>query len=158
MSERDEEFLRCYQAHRFEDQLRWYEGRISEFNRARGQVNWLSWLVLVATAAAAFAGGADLEHKALWSTAATVLPAIATMLAAYDGLYSFERIAKLYQDATDAMGVARADSPAVRHVPPEHSVAALTNYVNEIEAVFRKEQGQWGQLTKEPPPKESANA
>jgi hypothetical protein len=80
-------------------------------------------------------------HRALWSVLAAVFPAVSTALVAYDGLISFERLAKLYGDVVSS----------VRQVakPSRENPQAVTAYVATVEGIFLREQGQWGQLTQD---------
>ena len=90
MSERDQEFLKFYQKHRIEDQLRFYRERRDLFDRATGQGLAISATLLgFATAASALAGTA-LGWAKVWSALAAILPAISTALAANLALYAFE--------------------------------------------------------------------
>lgn len=161
MSKRDEQFLALYQQYRFEDQRGWYKRRHAEFEAVHGQVVTLTGLLMVlagtvAALAAAGVGGLN----ALWAVLAVVLPALSMALSAYNGLYAFERQTKLYRDAANMMHRARADAP---DLGPRLGDAgyrrALSDYVEKVEEILRREQGQWGQLVSEkpiePPPAEA---
>ena len=144
MSDRVEELRRFYGEHRIEDQLRFYTGRRSLFDRAMDQ----------ATALAAVLGGAATVVAVLagtgtgswWTVLATVLPAAVTAVTAYSTLYAFEQQSKIYGDAARAVRVAR------HHVltpgaPARSAEQETAEWVARVEAVFRQEQAQWGQLT-----------
>lgn len=109
----------------------------------------------LAGAASALAAADVGGLKALWAVLAVVFPALSTALSAYNGLYTFERQAKLYRDAANMMLHARADAPDLK---PEITEAgyrqALSAYVNKVEGILRREQGQWGQLISEIEPLE----
>jgi hypothetical protein len=88
-------------------------------------------------------------------------PSCSTALAAYNGLYAFERQAKLYGDAANALLRARADSPEVK-LPMEDAAFAdaVSAHVQQVEQILSGEQAQWGQLIGEikpisPPPTKS---
>jgi hypothetical protein len=88
--------------------------------------------------------------KTLWAVLAVVFPALFTALSAYNGLYAFERQAKLYHDAANALLRARADAPDLKPgITGADYRQALSAYVNKVESILRREQGQWGQLTSE---------
>jgi hypothetical protein len=151
MNARDEQFLALYQRQRFEDQQGWYEQRRAEFEAAHSQVVTLTaGLMVLAAAAAALASANVGELKSLWSVLAVVFPSLSTALAAYNGLYAFEQQAKLYRDAANTLLRARADAPALQQGLPETGYRdALKAYVGQTEEIFRREQGQWGQLVSE---------
>ena len=74
----------------------------------------------------------------------------ATLLAAYEKLYGFDQTAKIYSDAAVSLQLARASAPDVGAHRTEASYRqALSAYVSQVEAIFHREQGQWGQLVTE---------
>jgi SMODS and SLOG-associating 2TM effector domain 1 len=137
-----DELVNLYVAHRLEDQQSWYERRAAEFRRAGSQLSVLSGSLLAATAVAGVLAGGAVGAPALWAALAVVVPALATAVSAFEGLYAFERHAKIYADAASALRRLRRDAP-------EAERAGADAFVDEVEAVLRKEQGQWGQLTSE---------
>lgn len=148
MSERNKELLRFYEANRINDQMKFYASRRTQFDRATGQGLAVSAVLLgFATAAGALAGTATGWTEG-WSAIATILPAVSTALAAYLALYAFEQQSKIYGDAAHALQAAssrRPDPEAGRDGrTAEQNIA---EYVLRVEGVFRREQGQWGQLT-----------
>lgn len=148
MTERDQLFLALYRKHRFEDQRAFYDSRRREFETARDQVLWLTTVFMVLTAAVAALASANVGGlKLLWSILAVAFPALSTALSAYNGLYAFERHAKIYGDAANALLRARADSPDLK--PPMDDAVfqeALGAHVEQVEQILRNEQSQWGQL------------
>ncbi len=76
-----------------------------------------------------------------------------------DVLHAFERQAKLYSDAANALLRARADAPDLK--PPMDDLAfsaAVSAHVQQLEQILAGEQAPWGQLIGEikpvePPPK-----
>ena len=148
MTDRDREFLGIYRTHRFEEQRAFYASRHAEFETARDELVWLTGVFMVLTAATSAMASADLGGlKWLWSILAVVFPTLATALTAYNGLYAFERQAKLYRDAAYALMRARADSPDVQ--PSMDDAAfheALSAHVGQVEKILGGEQAQWGQL------------
>ena len=148
MTERDQRFLALYRKHRFEDQRAFYDSRRREFKTARDQVLWLTTVFMVLTAAVAALASANVGGlKSLWSILAVAFPALSTALSAYNALYAFERQAKIYGDAANALLRARADSPDLK--PPMDDAAfqeALRAHVEQVEQILRNEQSQWGQL------------
>src|SRR5215210_4906563 len=148
MTERDQKFFDLYRKYRFEDQRAFYESRRTEFEAARDEAAWLASVLMIFTSAAAALASANVgDLKALWSILAIAFPALATALAAYNGLYAFERHAKLYGDAANALFRARADGPDLK--PPMDDAAfheALSAHVEQVETILRGEQAQWGQM------------
>lgn len=144
MSDRVEELRRFYGEHRIEDQLRFYTDRRSLFDRAMDQ----------ATALAAVLGGAATVVAVLagtgtgswWTVLAAVLPAAVTAVTAYSTLYAFEQQSKIYGDAARAVRAARRHVPAPG-APARSAEQDAAEWVARVEAVFRQEQAQWGQLT-----------
>jgi hypothetical protein len=154
MREHDQQFLGLYQRHRFQDQRTFYDSRRREFEAARDQVLWLTTVFMVLTAAVAALASANVGgFRSLWSILAVAFPALSTALSAYNALYAFERQAKIYGDAANALLRARADSPDLK--PPMDDAAfqeALRAHVEQVEQILRNEQAQWGQLIGESKP------
>jgi hypothetical protein len=156
MTERDQQFLALYQKHRFQDQRAFYDSRRREFEAARDEVLWLTTVFMVLTAAVAALASANLGGlRSLWSVLAVAFPALSTALSAYNGLYAFERQAKIYGDAATALLRARADSPDLK-LPMDDSAfqQALIAHVQQVEQILGNEQAQWGQLIGEIKPAE----
>jgi len=148
MTERAQEYLTLYRKHRFEHQRAFYESRQKEFEAARDEVIWLTAVFMVLTAGAAALAAANIGGlHAFWSILAVAFPSCSTALAAYNGLYAFERQAKLYGDAANALLRARADSPDLKLPMEEVTFAdAVSQHVQQIEQILGGEQAQWGQL------------
>src|SRR5436305_13227732 len=148
MTEGDQQFLALYRKHRFEDQRAFYGSRRREFEHARGEVLWPTAVFMVLTAAVAALASANVGGlKSLWAVLAVAFPALSTALAAYNALYAFERQAKIYGDAANALLRARADSPDLKPVMDDAAFQqALRAHVGQIEQILRSEQAQWGQL------------
>jgi hypothetical protein len=116
------------------------------YDRAANQALALSAILLGFTTAVAALTGAHIGAAWLWAILATVLPAASTALTSYSSLYAFEQQSKIYGDA------ARAGRAAARPVtdPDPASRSAeedAVELIKRVEAVFRQEQAQWGQLT-----------
>lgn len=159
MTARDQQFFTLYRQHRFEDQRAFYDSRRREFEAAQDESVWLTAVLMVFTAAfAAFAAANVGGLKGLWSVLAVTFPALGTALSAYNGLYAFERQAKLYGDAANALLRARADAPDVRPMLDEAGSQGmvLQAYVQQVERILGAEQAQWGQLIGEIKPVEPA--
>jgi SMODS and SLOG-associating 2TM effector domain 1 len=162
MTERVQHYLALYRKHRFEHQRVFYESRQKEFEAARDEVIWLTAVFMVLTAGAAALAAANIGGlHVLWSILAVAFPSCSTALAAYNGLYAFERQAKLYGDAANALLRARADSPELK-LPMEDAAFAdaVSAHVQQVEQILGGEQAQWGQLIGEikpisPPPTKS---
>lgn len=151
MNDRDARFLALYRTYRHEDQRKFYENRRAECDAAHEQgVDLSAWLMVGSTAVAALAAVDVAGQHAVWAVLAVALPALSSALAAYDKLYMFDQQAKLYRDAAVALQRARADAPDLRGPLGEAEYRqVLRTYVHEVEGVFRREQGQWGQLVSE---------
>ncbi len=148
MSDRAGQVLALYRSQRLQDQLGWYDDRCREFAAASRQLASLSAFVLALGAGTSVLAGVSSTGKPVWAALAAVLPAIATTLSAYGSLYAFERQAKIYADA-------RRSLLSLSRTMPEASAgdaeSATADFVNSVEDVLRREQGQWGQLLAELP-------
>jgi hypothetical protein len=146
--ERNRQLLAFYEKHRISDQLRFYRNRRELFDRATGQALALAATLLGFSSAASALAGADIGWTAVWSALATILPAAASALAGYNAVYAFEQQSKIYADAIRAVHAASRPRPDLDAAQggrsPEECVAEL---VKRVEAAFRQEQAQWGQLT-----------
>jgi hypothetical protein len=143
-----EQFLEVYRQARVEDQRLYYERSARRSQAAHRQLLLTSAVVFGISATAGLIAGLDVRGNLVWAILAAVLPAVTTVLSAYEGLYAFERIAKLYRDA--ARNLRRAEPPNISGAGDQRT--ALTRYVAEVEQVLTAERGQWGQLAVEPPP------
>lgn len=147
MSSREEQFIELYRQARVEDQRAYYERNAATFQAAHQQLLLASAIVFGVSGAVALVAGIDVPGKLVWAILAAVLPAITTVLAAYGGLFAFERVAKLYSDA--GRNLRRVQQPGPSDTPSAQ--AALARYVADVERIFEQERGQWGQLAVEPP-------
>jgi SMODS and SLOG-associating 2TM effector domain 1 len=148
VSERADQLLLFYREHRIDDQLDFYTRRRNLFDRAAGQAVALSAILWGFASATSALAGTRVGPTWLWSVLATVLPATSTALVAYSTLYAFEQQSKIYGDAVRAGHAASRltpdpDAPADGRSPEEK----IADMVKRVEAVFRQEQAQWGQLT-----------
>jgi hypothetical protein len=146
VSDRTDELLTLYRKCRVDDQLGFYGRRKEEFDRAAGQAAAVSAVLLGLTAATSSLAGASTGHTQLWTALAAILPALTTAVAAYAALFAFERQSKLYGDARRALLAATREPPNLEGLSPEERAKAISTYIADVEAVFRNEQGQWGQL------------
>jgi conflict system pore-forming effector with SLATT domain len=149
VTDRQKDLLEFYRRHRLNDQLTYYLGRVIEFEAAELQASWVAGLILVFASANALIAASGLVPPAnLWKILAAVLPALAVSVTAFQRIYAFDRLAKLYQDAITALAVPIAMPAAVDDAAVEASIQAL---VSQTEEVFAREQGQWGQLVEQMP-------
>jgi SMODS and SLOG-associating 2TM effector domain 1 len=148
VTERSRQALALYRAARADDQLDYYARTSAEYDRAAAQSIALSAVLLSLTTLAGALAGLEISGKLGWAIAATVIPAVSTALAAYHALFGFERVAKLYADAIHSLhGI---EEPDLTGIQDEAAAAAeVAAYASAVEAVLRKEQAQWGQLTAE---------
>jgi hypothetical protein len=144
MDERERQFLDLYRRHRFEGQLAWYKDRTEEFVQAGSQVVTGTAVLLFLAFAAGALGSFDVfGWRVGWAVVAAFFSACATSLAAYDALLAFDRTAKLYRDAADALERLRSVVPGA---DLGTSVETVAEFVERAEGVFSREGGQWGQL------------
>jgi hypothetical protein len=154
MTERAEEFAKLYQQDRFGKQLDWYRGRRTNAERARDQAIQAKWILATLAAIAGSVGAALPSWRTDLAIAAAFLAAAATGLTAYQTLYAFPRLAKLYRDAENSLvALNAAQAGFLSSLSPAEAQAL----VKQIEKVFAQENGQWGQLIQhavgEPGPK-----
>ena len=142
MSTRAQQFLEVYSIARVEDQRAYYDRTVKRFESRRRQVLLASSVVFGVAATVGLIAGLDVRGKVVWAALAAILPAVTTALAAYDGVYAFERITKLNRDA--ARNLMRIAVPELAEAGG--SQAAVAGYVADVEQVFARERGQWGQL------------
>jgi SMODS and SLOG-associating 2TM effector domain 1 len=142
VSTRAQQFLDVYSTARVEDQRAYYERTVRRFESRRRQVLLASSIVFGVAAAVGLIAGLDVRGKVVWAALAAILPAITTALAAYEGVYAFERITKLNRDA--ARNLRRIAVPELAEADGKQ--AAVAGYVADVEQVFARERGQWGQL------------
>jgi hypothetical protein len=149
MAERDRKVLDAYLEHRVQCQIeQFYKPRRAEYLSAYRQSLVVKAVLLALGGVAGILAGINLAGlRPVWSVLAATLPALSVALAAYDGLFSFDRLAKVYGDVLTA--VALLDQPTEAEVAADGS--ALTKYVTAAETIFLNEQGQWGQITRETP-------
>jgi len=147
MTERAEQLTALYAEDRLADQLTFYRNRRTEAEQARDQAILVKSILLAASGAAGVVGAAVPELRTALAVVASFLAAAATALAAYQSLYAFPRLAKLYRDAEVSLAALRALGLSADLPPPE-----IRARVERIEAVFRHESSQWGQLTQRPAP------
>ena len=146
MSQRTAQLLSFYEECRIDDQVRFYADRRTLFDRAAAQALSLSAILLGFTAAAAALAGAHTGPVWAWSLVATILPAASTALTSYSSLYAFEQQSKIYGDAVRAVHAAARPVAKASPAAPR-SAEDAAELVKRVEAVFRQEQAQWGQLT-----------
>jgi SMODS and SLOG-associating 2TM effector domain 1 len=147
VSNRAQQFVEVYRQARVEDQRNYYLRSAREYEAAHRQLLFTSSLVFGVSSAVGLIAGLDVPGKLIWAILAAVLPAITTVLTAYDGLYAFERIAKLYNDAVRNLRLVEAPTLS----DPSEERAAVAAYVAQVEEIFKRERGQWGQLATEEP-------
>jgi len=143
MSERAEDFAKLYERARFRAQLDWYNDRRTNAERAHDQAIHAKWILATLAAIAGSVGAALPSWRTDLAIAAAFLAAAATGLTAYQTLYAFPRLAKLYQDAEDSLVALNAAQAGFLFSLSPADAQAL---VKQIEKVFAQENGQWGQL------------
>lgn len=141
MSERAEQFHALYGELRIKDQKDFYAGRRDEYRKAHHQAIVVRNALLIMAAFAGIAGQfTENTPRALISIAAAVLAALAGLVTAFEALIGFPRLGKLYEDAWINLSVAELEW---QELDPR---GELSDAIDRVEQVFRKENGQWGQL------------
>jgi hypothetical protein len=153
MSDQQKQFLALYRACRHKDQAGFYRMRSEEFETAHNQAIYVAAALMALTAITSYLTAANLVEPKWAAVLGVFLPALSAALTAYNSLYSFESQSKLYRDALSALGEAEAIGYDAEQAT--EAEVKITAYVNQVEDIFRKEQGQWGQLISEIKPVES---
>lgn len=154
MSQREtHQFLDLYRMHRYEHQHTFYRNASQQFERAQTQAIGLSiglmFLSALAAGMASFTPASLQWLRLICLLLAAICPVLSTTLAAYSTLYGFEQQEKLYHDTLDALFEIRAREPDVRGGLSDTELdRQVDDYVQEVEEIFKREQGQWGQLAK----------
>jgi hypothetical protein len=152
MNDGERVFLGFYERYRSGAQSAWYRKSYGTYERAHRQSVTLTSFVLFLSSAVSILSVAAPRvslgngYLLAWSVLAAVLAATGTAIAAYRGLYGFQENAGIYRDADHALAAVMADSPDGCQGCAEATVRTPGEYVALVEQVFRREQGQWGQL------------
>ena len=144
---RHTEFAALYTEDRLLDQLNFYNKRRVEAEWARDQAIGAKAVLLGLAAVAGVVGAAYSATRPAMAITAAFLAAFATALTAYQSLYAYPRLAKLYKDAETSLTALRALG-----LGAELEASELRARVELIETVFTQENGQWGQLAKDGQP------
>jgi hypothetical protein len=142
-AERAGQFAALYTEARIDDQRRFYHRRRVEAEKAHDQAIHAKWTLSTLAAIAGAVGAALPEARTTLAIAAAFLAAAATAMAAYQSLYAFPRLAKLYRDAELSLSALAAAREALGTDLNDEQARAI---VERIEKVFSQENGQWGQL------------
>lgn len=151
MNKRDEDFLRLYNTYRYKEQIKYYESRKKAFEAAQNEFINISTVLMILAALIGILSSVDAWGLRLWwAVLAVVFPTLSAALSTYNGLYAFERQAKIFQDTVLRLHAARIKSPYVRRPQQESDYPqAITEFVGEVEQVFGEERSQWGLLANE---------
>lgn len=142
-AERRAQFAKLYARDRIDNQIDYYHRRRVEAQRAHDQAIHGKWALSTLAAVAGSVGAALPAVRIELAIAAAFLAAAATALTAYQSLYAFPRLAKLYGDAEISLSALNAAGKALSSdLTPEET----RKLVGRIEKVFRQENSQWGQL------------
>ena len=141
MTDHMTEFHALYGQLRIAHQKRYYLDRRDEYRRAHQQAIFLRNALLVAATLVGVAGQFTVgSARAELSIAAAACAGLAGVVTAFGALVGFPRLSKLYADAWANLAEAEIDWEAV---DPHGDVA---EGLDRVEEIFRKENGQWGQL------------
>lgn len=144
-AERAAQFAALYREDRLGDQLGYYHRRRVEAARAHDQAIHVKWTLSTLAAIAGAVGAALPEARTGLAVAAAFLAAAAAAMTAYQSLFAFPRLAKLYQDAEMSLSALSAAGTALG---PGLSPEQARTLVERIEKVFSQETSQWGQLVR----------
>jgi SMODS and SLOG-associating 2TM effector domain 1 len=144
-ADRAAQFAALYAEARIANQLKFYTSRRQEYEKARDQAINAKWILSTLAAIAGAVGAALPDVRTPLAIAAAFLAAAATATAAYQSLYAFPRLAKLFRDAELSLSVLDA---ARKAMGPELDREQARALVERIEKVFTQENGQWGQLVR----------
>jgi len=153
MTDDERRFLQFYETYRRQNQSDHYRKRYETYEEAHRQSVSLTAIVLFLSAVVSMLSAVVKDvayppfgYHIAWSVWAAVLAAAGTAIAAYRTLYGFQENAGLYRDAYNALAFVGADSPDACEGCPQATVRTPADYLPLVEQVFRREQGQWGQL------------
>lgn len=142
MTDHMTQFHALYGELRIADQKRYYLDRRDEYRRAHRQAIIVRNVLLVAATLVGVAGQfTDGSARAGLSIVAAVCAALAGVVTAFGALIGFPRLSKLYSDACVNLAEAEIDWEAL---DPHHDDVGVG--LDRVEEIFRKENGQWGQL------------
>jgi hypothetical protein len=142
VSERERQLVAVYGERRLRHQRQYYDDRREEYQRASGQLALLTALLVALGGVAGVLSSADaFGGRDAWAILAAAAPALAAALVAYDALFGFERNAKIFADASAALRLAELRAPAQADDPK-----TIRAWVEQVEGILQREQGQWGQL------------
>lgn len=144
-AERAAQFAALYAEARIGDQLRFYQNRRAEAEKAHDQAIHAKWILSTLAAIAGSVGAALPEVRTPLAIAAAFLAAAATAMAAYQSLYAFPRLAKLFRDAELSLSALAAARKVMGSGLSHEQARAL---VERMEKVFSQENAQWGQLVR----------
>jgi len=136
--------LRFYVQSRLEEQQKFYQSRIREFETNSSFTIYLSAAVL-ATSSFVSAIGAASNRPAL-ALVTAILPAFSALIASFRQLYQWEKQANLYRDAVLGIEEAKLLLPDDDLFDKAIAPALLNRLVEETENVFKSEIDQWGQI------------
>lgn len=138
------EFHSLYRDVRIQDQRQYYEARRTEYRTAYEQLIMTRNALLVASALVGVAGQVtNGAPRAVLAVAAGVMAALAGAVTAFGAVIGFPQLSKLYSDVAINLAEAEIDWDALE----PH--ADLASELDRVEEIFRKENGQWGQLVVE---------
>ncbi len=146
-----------YRTCRHKDQDRFYKARHAEFERARRQAIISAGVLMFLTAMVSILAISNLFWpRWVWAVLGVIFPALSTALTAYNSLFGFEQQSKLYRDAFHALRRVEADTHDLQPWADESDyLKRVERYVEQVEEILRKEQGQWGQMISEIKPAEA---
>jgi hypothetical protein len=152
MTSRAAQFRDLYQQLRIVNQLRFYDSRRDEYSTANQQAVVVRTVLLFLAAVAGFAAAQLVTGtaRAALGVVAALLAALAAAVTAFESLIGFTQVGKLYDDAFFSLKTAEIDWNAAG---PHDDVAAE---LGQVEQIFSRENGQWGQLVIEGTPKDPA--
>lgn len=133
-----------YIQQRLDFQENYYIKRIEEFQFNGNRMLFAS-AVLMGFSTALSAISIASNHPSIAFITA-LLPAVATMVAAFRALYQWQRQEGLYEDTRLALYQARLAMPDDDYIEPGDYGRYFPELVRQAEAVLQNEASQWGQM------------
>ncbi len=139
MSQERSAFLDAYDKYRVNDQIRYYDRRITEYLRSARQVGWVN-TVLLGLAAASGTIGAWVGEGRIYGLIAAGLSALAAAVTSWDEVIGFSTNAEMFRAGRGGLAHARPTRPRDPVTATDEQVRA---YVTDVEEVLMREVRTW---------------
>lgn len=159
MAERDRDFLRFYEVERVEDQLKYYRRQAGWHGRRDDALLLASGILMFVAAVASGVSAANWEGlgpSVIWSSVATLVPALAAAIAATRALYEHERNHQRFENTFMDLEYLRAYKAPSANLAGREFRAKLAEYVGDVEDLLSREHRQWVEVMTQVQAAESA--